>query len=51
MDIKNKYIWIKFIPVLGIIPCIIDTTPDGGRYEKLYVYYHIVVGGFLSLLF
>ena len=50
MDIKNKYIWVKFIPILGIIPCIIDTTPDDGMYEKLYIYYHVVILGLLSSL-
>jgi len=32
MDIKQKWLWIKFIPLLGIIFCVIDTSPDGGGW-------------------
>jgi hypothetical protein len=42
-------LWIKFIPLLGIIPCIIDTSHDGSGWEKVYIYYHVVICGLISV--
>jgi hypothetical protein len=48
MDIKQNWLWIKFIPVLGILFCVIDTSHDGTGWEKAYIYYQIVICGLIS---
>lgn len=40
MNIRRKHIWLKFIPLIGIIFCIIDTSWDGLFWEKIYLLYH-----------
>jgi hypothetical protein len=47
MNIPNKYIWIKFIPIIGILFCIIDTSNDGNYWERAYIYYHVVISALL----
>jgi hypothetical protein len=48
MDIKQNWLWIKFIPVIGIIFCVIDSSHDGRYWEKAYIYYHVVIGAIIS---
>ena len=54
--INLKVRWPKFIPGIGIIFCLIDSSPDKsffkrGDAEKVYLYYHIVICGILALIF
>lgn len=48
MNIGQKWLWIKFIPVVGIIFCLIDTSDDGRGWEKAYIYYHVVISAIIS---
>ena len=47
MNIPQKHLWIKFIPALGIIPAMLDKSPDGIVLEKVYLYYHVVISAFI----
>jgi hypothetical protein len=48
MNIKHP--WPKFIPLLGIIFCLIDISHDGEYWERLYIYYHVVISGIVLLI-
>lgn len=50
MNILSKYKIIKFIPGIGIIFCLIDSSHDGYYWERLYKYYHMIVSSILVQL-
>lgn len=49
IDFKIK--WPKFIPVIGLVFILIDTSEDGYGWEKAYIYYQVVVCGLLTYIF
>ena len=51
MNIPNNYIWIKFIPIIEVVACLIDTSHDGKYWERAYFYYHIVTFALISTIF
>jgi len=47
IDLKTP--WLKFIPLVGIVFCLIDKSHDGDFWERGYIYYHVVVSAILTM--